>query len=148
MAAFVVHDLKNLIAQQSLLVSNAGKYKHNPEFVDDMISTVDSSVARMNRLLQQLKGGQPAVLTEQKIELGGLLSEIIGEKHAYRLKPALQLDALRSKWGLTANASNAYSATFCKMRWKPRLMMAILRYACRAGRRCGDRHYGYWLRHG
>ncbi|HUW27918.1 MAG TPA: XrtA/PEP-CTERM system histidine kinase PrsK [Sulfuriferula sp.] len=93
MAAFVVHDLKNLIAQQSLLVSNAGKYKHNPEFVDDMISTVDSSVARMNRLLQQLKGGRPAVLTAQKIELGGLLSEIIGEKHVYRLKPALQLDA-------------------------------------------------------
>lgn len=93
MAAFVVHDLKNLIAQQSLLVSNAGRHKHNPEFVDDMISTVESSVTRMNRLLQQLKGDQPAVLAEQKIELGGLLSEIIGEKHVYRLKPALQLDA-------------------------------------------------------
>lgn len=92
MAAFVVHDLKNLIAQQSLLVSNAGKYKHNPEFVDDMISTVESSVTRMDRLLQQLKSGQPAALDEQKIELGGLLAEIIGEKHVYRLKPALQLD--------------------------------------------------------
>ena len=56
MAAFVVHDLKNLITQQSLLVSNAEKHKHKPEFVDDMISTVESSVARMNRLLQQLKG--------------------------------------------------------------------------------------------
>ena len=93
MAAFVVHDLKNLITQQSLLVSNAEKHKHKPEFVDDMISTVESSVARMNRLLQQLKGGESAVLAEQKIELGGLLSEIIGEKHVYRLKPTLQQGA-------------------------------------------------------
>ncbi|MHB1332337.1 MAG: XrtA/PEP-CTERM system histidine kinase PrsK [Sulfuriferula sp.] len=92
MAAFVVHDLKNLIAQQSLLVSNADKYKHNPEFVDDMISTVESSVTRMDRLLQQLNSSQPAKLAEHKIELGGLLAEIIGEKHVYRLKPALQLD--------------------------------------------------------
>ena len=92
MAAFVVHDLKNLIAQQSLLISNAEKYKHNPEFVDDMISTVESSVARMDRLLQQLKSSQPVILAERKIELGVLLAEIIGEKHVYRLKPTLELD--------------------------------------------------------
>ncbi|MEO6147969.1 MAG: XrtA/PEP-CTERM system histidine kinase PrsK, partial [Sulfuriferula sp.] len=92
MAAFVVHDLKNLIAQQSLLISNAEKYKHNPEFVDDMISTVESSVARMDRLLQQLKSSQPVILAKRKIELGVLLAEIIGEKHVYRLKPTLELD--------------------------------------------------------
>lgn len=99
MAAFVVHDLKNLIAQQSLLISNAEKYKHNPEFVDDMISTVESSVTRMDRLLQQLKSSQPALLAECKIELGGLLAEIIGEKHVYRLKPTLELDDARIEVG-------------------------------------------------
>lgn len=92
MAAFVVHDLKNLIAQQSLLVSNADRHKHNPEFVDDMISTVESSVTRMNRLLQQLKGDQPAGAAEQKIAPAELLAEIISEKQAYRLKPALHLE--------------------------------------------------------
>lgn len=92
MAAFVVHDLKNLIAQQSLLVSNAGKHKHNPEFVDDMISTVESSVTRMNRLLQQLKSGQPAETAGETISPAELLAEIISEKHAYRLKPALHLE--------------------------------------------------------
>lgn len=92
MAAFVVHDLKNLIAQQSLLVSNAGKHKQNPEFVDDMISTVESSVTRMNRLLQQLKSGQPAETAGETIAPAELLAEIISEKHAYRLKPALHLE--------------------------------------------------------
>lgn len=89
MAAFVVHDLKNLIAQQSLLVGNAGKHKHNPEFIDDMIATVESSVARMNRLLVQLKGGQSASAGQRRVNLNGLMAEIIASKHAYLLKPTL-----------------------------------------------------------
>ena len=93
MAAFVVHDLKNLIAQQSLLVSNADKHKHNPEFIDDMISTVESSVARMNRLLGQLKSGGSLTAGVQDLALDTLLTEIIADKHVYRLKPVLQVAA-------------------------------------------------------
>jgi putative PEP-CTERM system histidine kinase len=93
MAAFVVHDLKNLIAQQSLLVSNADKHKHNPEFIDDMISTVESSVARMNRLLGQLKSGGSMTTGTQALPLDTLLTEIIADKHVYRLKPVLQVAA-------------------------------------------------------
>ena len=32
MSTFVVHDLKNLVSQLSLLLSNAEKHKKNPEF--------------------------------------------------------------------------------------------------------------------
>ena len=52
-----MHDLKNLIAQQSLVVRNAAKHKDNPEFIDDAIATVDNSVNRMNRILDQLRRG-------------------------------------------------------------------------------------------
>jgi len=57
LTAFVMHDLKNLIAQQSLMVKNAAKHKDNPAFFEDAMSTIDNSVARMNKLLQQLQAG-------------------------------------------------------------------------------------------
>ena len=54
--AFIMHDLKNLIAQQSLVVANAEKHKTNPEFIDDAMATIANSVKRMNKLLSQLQG--------------------------------------------------------------------------------------------
>jgi signal transduction histidine kinase len=51
-----MHDLKNLAAQLSLLVANAAQHKHNPEFVDDAISTIANSTTRMQRLVDQLQG--------------------------------------------------------------------------------------------
>jgi putative PEP-CTERM system histidine kinase len=58
LTAFVMHDLKNLIAQQSLMVQNAAKHKGNPAFFEDAMATIDNSVARMNKLLQQLQSGE------------------------------------------------------------------------------------------
>lgn len=58
LSTFLMHDLKNLIAQQSLMVRNAAKHKHNPAFVDDMVATIDDSVQRMTRLLTQLQSGR------------------------------------------------------------------------------------------
>ena len=56
LTAFVMHDLKNLAAQLSLLVANAEKHRRNPDFVDDAISTIANSTNRMQRLIEQLQG--------------------------------------------------------------------------------------------
>jgi len=56
LTAFVMHDLKNLAAQLSMVVSNAERHRRNPEFIDDAISTVAHSAARMQRLIEQLQG--------------------------------------------------------------------------------------------
>lgn len=56
LTAFVMHDLKNLAAQLSLLLANAERHKRNPEFVDDAIATIANSSARMQRLIEQLQG--------------------------------------------------------------------------------------------
>lgn len=67
--AFLMHDLNNLIAQQSLIVANAEKHKRNPEFVDDAISTIAGSVDRMKRVMKQLKSADKeknAKLTDLK----------------------------------------------------------------------------------
>lgn len=54
--AFVMHDLKNSVAQLQLLVGNAAKHKHNPQFIDDALETIENTVARMTRLIEQLRG--------------------------------------------------------------------------------------------
>ncbi|MCG6200941.1 XrtA/PEP-CTERM system histidine kinase PrsK [Psychromonas antarctica] len=54
--AFAIHDIKNLIAQQSLMVNNAEKFKHKPEFVNDVILTITNSVEKMDQLLVKLQG--------------------------------------------------------------------------------------------
>jgi putative PEP-CTERM system histidine kinase len=57
LTAFLMHDLNNLIAQQSLVVKNAERFRGNPDFVDDAIDTITHSVARMRRLMGQLTSG-------------------------------------------------------------------------------------------
>ena len=57
LSAFVLHDLKNLIAQQSLLISAASKHKHKPEFIDDAVDIMEHSVGKMQRLMQLLRTG-------------------------------------------------------------------------------------------
>ena len=54
MSTFVVHDLKNLVSQLSLLMKNAERHKHNPAFQSDMLETVGFSVQKMKLLLQRL----------------------------------------------------------------------------------------------
>ncbi|MGE5731732.1 MAG: XrtA/PEP-CTERM system histidine kinase PrsK, partial [Gemmatimonas sp.] len=57
MSAFVVHDLKNLVAQLSLMLRNSERHRDNPEFQRDMLSTVAHVVERMNQLMLQLRMG-------------------------------------------------------------------------------------------
>lgn len=90
LSAYLVHDLKNILAQQSLLVSNARKHRQNPAFVDDMIETVENSVARMRRLMEQLRAGirtgEPRLL-----DFSSLLEGVIRERSAYRPVPELDM---------------------------------------------------------
>jgi putative PEP-CTERM system histidine kinase len=52
--AFVAHDIKNVSSQLSLLLSNAERHISNPEFQQDMLDTVRSSVAKITQLLRRL----------------------------------------------------------------------------------------------
>lgn len=52
--AFIMHDVKNLVSQLTLVARNAERHAGNPDFQADMIATLKSSVARMNDLLARL----------------------------------------------------------------------------------------------
>ncbi|MDE0951311.1 MAG: PEP-CTERM system histidine kinase PrsK [Halioglobus sp.] len=78
LSAYVIHDLKNILAQLSLVVSNAQKHKENPEFIDDMVNTVSNSVTRMSKLMAQLRSG--AGQTElQQFDLDELLESVVAD---------------------------------------------------------------------
>jgi putative PEP-CTERM system histidine kinase len=49
--AFILHDIKNLVSQLSLVSRNAQRHADNPEFRADMVATLQSSVGKMNTLL-------------------------------------------------------------------------------------------------
>jgi len=57
LTAFMMHDLKNSVAQLRLVVSNAVKFRRQPEFVDDAMATIDNAAQRITRLLDQLRVG-------------------------------------------------------------------------------------------
>ena len=77
LSSYVMHDLKNLIAQLSLVVTNAGKHRNNPRFMDDVITTVDNSVRKMNRLLEHLQSDSMNVQEAGLIELCATLDEVV-----------------------------------------------------------------------
>lgn len=52
--AFVMHDIKNLASQLSLLARNAERHADNPAFRADMLVTLTNSSAKLNALLARL----------------------------------------------------------------------------------------------
>ena len=52
--AFILHDIKNLVSQLSLVARNAERHADNPEFRADMVATLKSSVGKMNDLLLRI----------------------------------------------------------------------------------------------
>jgi putative PEP-CTERM system histidine kinase len=62
--AFIMHDVKNLVSQLSLVIRNAERHADKPEFRQDMIATLESSVKKMNDLLARLSRGGSNVETE------------------------------------------------------------------------------------
>jgi putative PEP-CTERM system histidine kinase len=75
-SAFLMHDLRHLIAQQALVVENAVRHRHNPAFIDDAILTIDHSVKRMTRLMEQLRTARVAE-APRRVELAEICSEAV-----------------------------------------------------------------------
>lgn len=93
LTSYVMHDLKNLIAQLSLVVTNAGKHRHNPRFMDDAITTVDNSVQKMNRLLEYLRSGSKRTEETESIELCATLNEVVQMMSSGKPVPTLDCQA-------------------------------------------------------
>ena len=91
---FVMHDLKNLIAQQALVVENAARFIDNPEFIADAIKTIENSVAKMNRLIRKINENTP-IDSEQSqfqcVRLVDVIDEAISKCNGSRPRPELHV---------------------------------------------------------
>lgn len=85
-SAFMVHDLKTLIAQLTLLVRNAGHHRNNPAFIDDMISTTEHAVQKMSNLVDHIRKPAGEQSSRYPLDLRRLIGELAD--HYARNRPA------------------------------------------------------------
>jgi putative PEP-CTERM system histidine kinase len=93
LSAFVVHDLKNLIAQLELVVKNAERHKNNPEFMDDAVKTIGNAVSKMGRLLTQLRQGRFESTNTKQFFVEESVAQAVNQLYAYLPKPQLTINA-------------------------------------------------------
>ncbi len=76
MSAYIVHDLKNIMSQLSLVVNNSKRLGHNPEFQEDMLLTLENSLKKMHHLMHQLKGGDASAPSTACVDMGAVMARI------------------------------------------------------------------------
>ena len=120
--AFILHDIKNLVSQLSLLARNAQRHADNPDFRADMVATLQASAGKMNELLSRLAPHSHArVQKSESHRLRGILGDTIAAKRGDRevtllgdasLHARIDPAALEQAVGhLIQNALDASSAT-------------------------------------
>ena len=76
MSAFVVHDLKNIITQLSLMLKNAERHRDKPEFQADMLETVANSLEKMRQMMLQLREGERPTGRASGVDLNDIAQRI------------------------------------------------------------------------
>lgn len=88
LAAFMLHDLKNIIAQQNLVLRNAERHRTNPAFIDDALSTISHSLDRMNRMLGQFRVREQGAV--RRVSLRDILQESLRACSRNRPEPVVR----------------------------------------------------------
>lgn len=85
--AFIIHDVKNLASQLSLLATNADRHADNPAFRADMIATLKASVTRLNDMLARLAPhGRHGPLQKGMVDLDAVVAaEVQGASARHRV---------------------------------------------------------------
>lgn len=117
--AFIMHDIKNLVSQLSLVTRNAERHADNPEFRADMIVTLKNSTARMNDLLARLSQHNKARAEEPRaVALQPLIDAVAKAKRAAHPVVVggltgliIKADPLRLEQALTHLVQNAIDAS-------------------------------------
>ncbi|MDP5029340.1 MAG: PEP-CTERM system histidine kinase PrsK [Paraglaciecola sp.] len=87
MSAFVLHDLKNVLAQIDLILCNAEQHKNNPEFIEDTFETLHHTKARMEKMLSQLTEKHSNVASSESLVLLSQCIEQVVQQRCATLYP-------------------------------------------------------------
>jgi putative PEP-CTERM system histidine kinase len=78
--AFVMHDIKNLASQFSLLARNAEHHAENPAFRADMIVTLMNSAEKLNALIARLsRYGSGSRETLANFDVGEVVRQVVAQ---------------------------------------------------------------------
>ena len=76
LTAFLMHDLKNIVAQQELVVANAQRFKHREDFIDDAFKTIHGGTERIKKVLAELASASRTKPTVGRVDLSKILMEV------------------------------------------------------------------------
>ncbi len=80
MSAFIVHDLKNVVAQINLIIQNGKHFKHNPEFIDDTFETLEHTRDRMDKMLKMLMNKQQEKNAKAEVNITQAIESLLAAK--------------------------------------------------------------------
>ncbi len=117
--AFIMHDVKNLVSQLTLVTRNAERHADNPDFRADMIATLQNSTARMNDLLARLSQHNKSRVEEPRpVAVGSLAEGVAAAKRASHpvlvsgdLAQLVRADPARLEQALSHLVQNAIEAS-------------------------------------
>lgn len=75
--AFVVHDMKNLVSQLSLITSNFERFGDVKEFRDDMVASLRNAGGKMTRVMERLHIEDDARTGNARVRLIPLLESVV-----------------------------------------------------------------------
>jgi putative PEP-CTERM system histidine kinase len=76
LTAFLMHDLKNIVAQQELVVANAQRFKHREDFIDDAFKTIRGGTERIKKVLAELASASRTKPTVGRVDLSKIIMEV------------------------------------------------------------------------
>ena len=94
LAAFLVHDLKNVSGQLGLVLGNATRHRDNPEFIDSAFHTMTLARARRDRTRARLGNAQPEQVGRvQRVDLGDAVREAVARCKDKQPEPQVSISA-------------------------------------------------------
>jgi putative PEP-CTERM system histidine kinase len=92
-----MHDLKNIVAQQELVVANAQRFRHRPEFIDDAFATIRGGTSRIKKVLEQLANVSRTKPAPGRVDVSKVLMEVRSQCADREPVPEIEMQPL-SAW--------------------------------------------------
>lgn len=80
LSAYMVHDLKNIAAELSLVALNAKRFGDNQAFVADAFATVENAASDINRLLEQLRNKNVDSTKIVEVNISEIIAQVVAAR--------------------------------------------------------------------
>lgn len=88
LSAFILHDLKNVLAQVHLINENKNRHKDNPKFIESVFSTILETEKKLEKLIVQMRNPFPQQMMK-RFDLSKTLKKAVSHHQCKSPKPSL-----------------------------------------------------------